>query len=429
MIDYAGPHTRLMKARPPGALREWILSTLIWALVVGVFVAAVISGVIFKTAPLLLFLLPLGVIFLLMMGTRTIRQVRRRRAQAVMTYVEQAVRLNLPLPAMLAAAEQGERPAVVRQLAALRSLLQDGQPLAMALATATPQLPPRDLALVQAGERTGQLAPTLRRLMHEQRDRLPRDLATGAFYRVYPVIMLLMLSGVVSLLMIVVVPRFQGILRDFGIPMPAITQWMIDIASDWSVPVFIFVGMILLIMMARTLAETFVPPRYRLKLLPGMIDRLIWSLPLFHSAARDQGLADVCQVLSDAVAAGMPLDGALGESSQLDINEVLRQRIEAWAAGVHQGLATETAARDAGLPRLLVGMLATGRAASDLPSVFGFLARYYQSRFSRLKLLLEGAIVPVVVFIMAGLVLAVALSLFLPMITLLDRTAVLTRLW
>jgi len=63
------------------------------------------------------------------------------------------------------------------------------------------------------------------------------------------------------------------------------------------------------------------------------------------------------------------------------------------------------------------------RAEEDAAAVFAFLSRYYASRFSRLRLLLRGAVIPAVVLLFGFLVGALALGLFLPIMNLVSSEA------
>jgi type II secretory pathway component PulF len=136
---------------------------------------------------------------------------------------------------------------------------------------------------------------------------------------------------------------------------------------------------------------------------------------------RDAGLAEVCALLADGLEAGMPASAALAEAARLRINAVLRGRVHDWADRVHAGQTLAAGAAGARLPKLISSMLANGSAGPDgARNVFQFLARYYGSRFSRAAMLVEAAIMPVTVFFFAIIVACVALSLFLPMISMIE---------
>ena len=62
------------------------------------------------------------------------------------------------------------------------------------------------------------------------------------------------------------------------------------------------------------------------------------------------------------------------------------------------------------MPGLVVEMLVPATSGEQVADVFDFLARYYDSRFSRTRLLLRGAVIPLTVFFFAVIVTFVALE-------------------
>jgi general secretion pathway protein F len=240
-----------------------------------------------------------------------------------------------------------------------------------------------------------------------------------AFAYWYPPVLLLLGGGCVVPISIFVFPRFRQIFYDFHIPLPAITRWVL-----WSGNVILPVAPILLLLILFACAVRL---RESIRIRPstwlfrGMRDRILWCVPLAHSLIRDRDMTDICSVLADSVELGYPLDEALLRAQQLDLNFVMRRRLDRWLAAVSAGALPGDAARAARMPALLVGMLGAGNAAPDLGDVLGFVSRFYASRFMRIRELLRGAYLPIVTLLMGLLVAAVALSLFVPMRELIDH--------
>ena len=134
-------------------------------------------------------------------------------------------------------------------------------------------------------------------------------------------------------------------------------------------------------------------------------------------------MADVCHLLADATEAGMPLDRALVEASDAAGNRVLQKRIARWAQLISAGAPVSDAARKARMPTLVVGMLSTAQQTASMPQVFAFLARYYEGRHATASALAQSAAVPIMVLILAAFVGTFALSLFLPLIKMIDFLA------
>jgi type II secretory pathway component PulF len=158
-------------------------------------------------------------------------------------------------------------------------------------------------------------------------------------------------------------------------------------------------------------------------------DRAFWWLPILHGLERDRGLADAFDLLDEALAIATPIDRAFAEAAGLRVNVVLRRRLERWAVAVASGMSLGDGARVASMPPLVTGMLTNVSATASAADVFGFLARYYRTRFSRTAALIEGAMVPVVVLIFGFFVACVALAMFMPLITLIQNLSATSAGW
>ena len=97
----------------------------------------------------------------------------------------------------------------------------------------------------------------------------------------------------------------------------------------------------------------------------------------------------------------------------------MRRKVERWWRGVDSGLSPDVAARQAGLPALLVGQCATMAADPGLP--FEFLARHYQLRWTERIAALQAALVPIVALVMGLVVGTVAVGFFQPLVALIDH--------
>ena len=345
--------------------------------------------------------------------------IRRNRARTALGYLEQAARLNLPLPAMLHAAESAETGGGRAAIQLLRARLEDGVPVASAFGQALSGASPRQVSLIGAGERVGRLGQALRRLTDQDRCKPRRDPANTIYLQVYPLVLSLAVSTICALLILFVIPKYKRILHDFHAPVPAALDWL----GDWSGTVIPLCGaiasLLLLSYVGRMTAAIFSPRLRRPAVLEWIVDRTLWGLPLARGIVRGRGMADVCNVAADALDAGYSPALALADASELKVNAILRRRVRHWAALVEAGQPLADAARAARMPKLLVGMLSTA-SGEDVPRVLQFLARYYESRFSRSAELLRGAAIPTMAMGFGAVVLFMAYTLLVPLISLAD---------
>jgi type II secretory pathway component PulF len=371
-------------------------------------------GLIF--GPAVGYMTPVAALLILVSLSVLSRGVRRDRDMAALNYLEQAARLNLPLPAMLHAAEISEKRQIAERLRRLRQVLEDGQPVAAALQAAAPNLAPRIVNLVFAAEHSGTLAPALHRIVQQRQPR--QNVANHIYLRWYPVVLFVFAGGSAMLMSIVVMPKYQALMRDFHVRTPPLMTALIAI-SEWLAPLAsVAAAVVLLIFCGQMLSRTFSSQGPLPLALRWPSDWLMWRLPFARTAVRARALADVCTVLADATRVGRPMEWALYDASEAAGNAVLSMQVRRWAESVLAGAPLHEAARDAGLPELLVGLISTAQGAGDMPEVFDFLSRYYDSRFSRAAQLLRGALIPMLAIGFGAIVAGMALSIFEPLISL-----------
>ncbi len=335
--------------------------------------------------------------------------VRQRRVALVLSRIEQAVRLNLPLVGMLRTSSFEGRITVSR-LTRIAQQLSLGNSLASSLEHALPELPPRERSLIAVAEESGSLGNALSRLVQEEQERRPAD--SVAAVRTYIVVIAASIATVVSTLSIFVIPKYQAIYKD----MTKHAYENFDLLRDGVVLLMTLVQLSLIVLIIWFIRTVFFVHRRRW----GWIDWLVWHMPLAHGLARDRGLADVFRTLANGLSAGRTLHSAMGDACRLRINAVQHRRIVRFAQAVDSGESLANAGRRGRFPGLAVGFLATAQASQTLVETTGFLASYYEGRFSRLRILVSAAAVPAMTLVFGALVCAVALLLFRPMLLILS---------
>ena len=236
MIEYADPRKVPLPRTQRIRLFTLAASMIGWTFA-AVFVTAgigVLAGIVLT--PLLGSIIGLGAVAGLIIITQCVRSVRRRRTGILLSYLEQAVRLNLPLPPFLQAASRGERGPIAQRVASLRAAIEDGSPLGDAPCHAAPEAPARIVELTNAAERNGKLRQTLCGLLRNQRRLGQANPAGAAFARVYAAVIIAGISMLVWALLIFVMPRFVQIMRNFNQPMPAVTRSVMGACACWHCP-------------------------------------------------------------------------------------------------------------------------------------------------------------------------------------------------
>jgi len=226
-----------------------------------------------------------------------------------------------------------------------------------------------------------------------------------------------MIASIVSLITIIVIPKFEGIFRDFNLPLPWSTKMVIVLADRLSF-IWIILVILTLLPLGKAMANLFPLRRAKPPLTGALRDRLIWWTPLLGSYVRDRGMARLCDFLAITAELGRPLDESLREAASAQGNAVLRHRASVWATLVSQGQPMHEAARQAKLPELFAALLATVRGGQSFSQVLEFLWRHYEYRVDRTRAVIVALFLPVMVFTLGACVALVGASLFMPMVSL-----------
>ena len=173
----------------------------------------------------------------------------------------------------------------VRAMAAgLRDIIRDGSPLADALARYPRGFSRMHVALVRAGEASGQLAPTLARLadLLERQKRLATSVSSAL---IYPCLLIVVAIGAITLLLTEVLPQFVPLFDQSGAQLPASTQFLIASGAFISQNgVFMLLGVAVLVLLLRGRSPCSTVP-------PGDGPRAFATADRGWAAARDFGRA------------------------------------------------------------------------------------------------------------------------------------------
>jgi type II secretory pathway component PulF len=321
---------------------------------------------------------------------------------------------GLPLaPSLAALAEELPRGRLRRSMRDLARGLESGQPLVEAVERQDGRIPPHLRGLVTAGIRSGRLGEVLGEFSGfaaigiELRRRIWLNLA-------YPVISLLVTLAVFAFIGLAVMPQFEAIFRDFGIPLPRVTIVLFRFAGGtatlWptlaAIAVFLVVG---------ALAAHFV-------LRPATARGLAARVPLLGGVWRWTSLAEFFHLLGLLVEYRLPMPEAVrlaGEGVQ-DSGVEAAARCMAEEVEDGQSLAQAMSRRREFPPRL-PRLIRWAENQGSLPEVLHMAAELFAARASAHATVAATAVSVVCFFlIIIGVALSVV-ALILPLVMLISR--------
>ena len=140
------------------------------------------------------------------------------------------VNSGIPLVQAFEIIEKGlDHPSMSKLIASIRVEVEGGTSLSSVLRKHTKYFDNLFVNLIAAGEQAGALDTILTKLaLYREKTELIKSKVTRAM--VYPAMILLVAAAVTLIILLYVIPQFEGIFQSFGADLPAFTRLVIDLS-------------------------------------------------------------------------------------------------------------------------------------------------------------------------------------------------------
>ncbi|MGZ3417924.1 MAG: type II secretion system F family protein [Polyangiales bacterium] len=263
--------------------------------------------------------------------------------------------------------------------------------------------------LVQAGELGGILDTILNRLAVyiEKRVKLMRQVK-GAM--TYPIAVTLIAAGVMTVLMVFVIPAFENMFKDFGSKegLPKITQIVIDLSKG-------FIGNIHWIILTVIAATTSVTYAYKQPAGKRFFHRMFLSLPIFGPLFQKIAVARFTRTLGTLLSSGVPIMDALEVVAKTSGNVIIEEAIMHVRAKIAEGKnMVEPLQERKVFPGMVVQMLGVGEQTGALDTMLGKIADFYEEEVDVAVAALTSLLEPIMMVLIGGMVGTVMVAMYLP---------------
>ncbi len=317
-------------------------------------------------------------------------------------------RAGLPLEeALLAVSEQTDRPRVQRVMLGVRAKVMEGHTLAAGLAEFPRVFPEIYRATVAAGEQSGHLDEVLERLAEytEGRDQL-RQRIVGAL--LYPIVLSIMCLGIVSGLLVYVVPKVVEVFETGKGSLPLMTRLLIglsDFLRDWG-PWLLGALVAGGILLARALREPAARRRF---------DRLMLRLPLAGRLLRGFNTARFTRTFSILTGSAVPVLDALRIAGQVVSSLPMREAVEAAAERVREGAPIGRSLATSRLfPPMTIHLISSGESSGRLEEMLERAATSQERELDGLLAALVGLLGPLMIVVMGVFVMGIVFAMLMP---------------
>ena len=311
---------------------------------------------------------------------------------------------------------QQENKAFARMLSGVRGTVEGGSSLANALRQHPKAFDDLYTNMVEAGESGGILDTILQRLSTyiEKAVKLKRSVQSAM---IYPVAVVVIAAGVVTLLLWKVVPIFTTLFAGLGVSLPLPTR--IVIALSHFVASFGPLLIVLIFLLGVGLRWYYGTPSGRM-----VIDSLILKIPVLGPVMRKISVARFSRTLGTLITSGVPMLEAMDITSRTSGNAVVEKAIAQVRKAIEGGRTIVDPLRETGVfPNMVVQMIGVGEHTGSLDSMLQKVADFYEDEVDAAVGDLLTALEPMIILFLGVVVGGVVISMYMPLFSLIGKLA------
>jgi type IV pilus assembly protein PilC len=352
----------------------------------------------------------IGIVIVLLMSLDRFRQGEHR---SLVWTLAAAAQRGIPLPeAARAYADEAQNDTGARALV-LADHLEQGLPLSRAARAARLRLATPMRVAVGIGEELGMLGPAMKQQLDDSVE--SESILRAVLSRVYYLwVVILIAGGVLTFVMLRIVPVFQKMFQEFDLELPSMTRRLIGFCNWFVSSGWILTAPLMFVFLVAGLISLFGGSLYFLGWTPR-------DLPgVWHVFKRYDG-ALVMRALALVVRRGVSLAQGLELLAARYPIQQVAMRLRVVAAEVSQGARWQESLERSGLISAAdAGVLSAAERADNLPWALEEMADSALRRQTyRLQLILH-LLYPLVVLLLGGWVAFFVIGLFLPLLSLIQ---------
>lgn len=326
---------------------------------------------------------------------------------------------GLPILRSIKILEQQQKPGMLKNcLKQVGEDVEGGATLSEAMARHPKAFDRLYSNMVAAGEAGGVLDVILQRLADflEKAQKL-KSKVIGAM--IYPIVVIAIAGAITLAIVIFLVPKFRDIFADFGVKtLPQMTEWLITF-SNWllqgSPPGWLVILFSPLILMGiyKLIRQAYMG-RY-------ILDTIWLKVPVIGQIMSKSGIARFTRTLGTLISAGVPILEAIKITKDTTGNEVYASMLGKVHDSIREGDSFANPLRASKcVDSIVVNMVDVGEETGELDKMLYKVADNYDDEVDTLVASLVSLLEPILVVVLGSIVGFIVISLYLPMIHLIQ---------
>ncbi len=306
--------------------------------------------------------------------------------------------------------EQTKYVKMQRKLAEVYKDVQSGLTLSSSFAKQKLIFNELQLSLIEAGEKSGNLVEIMNQIADDiKKSSSLKGKIKGAM--IYPAIIFVVIIVVVAVLMLFMIPAVEQMYKDVGnTELPEITQLLVNISNVMSNPVFIVIGIILLVAGFLSFKAFYNTDNGK-----STIDKLILVFPVFGDLVSKMQIYEMTRLLQMLFKSGIPIIDSLNATSRALGNYHFRKALEKAAIEVSKGVPLAVPlSRSRVIPLIVVKLIATGEQTGKLDQILKEINSFYNDQVEEMTSNLTKLMEPFILVVAGLLVAFLAVAIYLP---------------
>lgn len=272
------------------------------------------------------------------------------------------------------------------------------------------------LNMVKAGEAAGAMETILSRLagFMEKTARLAGKVKSAM---IYPSVVITIALLVTTGLMIFIVPSFTKIFTELleGDPLPAITQFLIDVSEWMKNRWYILAASPFVLVILIKLA-------YKTKYGKYGLDWIMYNMPILGPIVSKTAIARFSRTLGTLMAAGVPVLNALIIVRDTSGNELVARAVMKVHESVKEGEGiSKPLAASKIFPQMVISMIEVGEETGRMPEMLEKVANTYDEEVDNAVNALTSLLEPIMIVVLALIVGTIVIGLFAPLATIIQK--------
>src|SRR3984893_8118713 len=315
------------------------------------------------------------------------------------------------LRALYVLEEQTESQFLQETIVAVRKDVEAGLSLSDSMARHPKVFSPLFVAMTQAGEMGGLLEDSLLRVA----DQLQKDASLRRQIRsamIYPILVIVFAVGVMMALVAFLVPVFEGVFKQFGGKLPAITQVSVllshMVTGYWWLMFATFAGVVIAFLKWKK--SSWGRPQW---------DRFRLRVPMkIGTIVQQIAVARWSRTLASLAGAGVPLLQALEITGKTGGNIVVEEAMDGVIASVMLGGPIAAPLAQAPIfPPMVTHMVGVGEETGALDAMLDRVAEFYEEQVEASVKALTSILEPIMIIVIGSIVGFIVISMYMPLFT------------